>query len=208
MRNILPMEIEHDYLFKIILIGDSGVGKTSLMKRYTDHVFTKSGSSTIGVDFKIKTVTLNSKKIKLQIWDTAGQERFRAIVAHYYRGAHGIFLVFDVTNKDSFEHLKDWMSELEKRDVSKSTEIIILGNKIDNKESIAVNNEEVIEFLNSQGIPKENFFEVSALDDINVEECFMNITKKLVEKNVGSTSKMSSKVPFKITGESKSSSCC
>lgn len=130
------MEAAHDYLFKIILIEDSGVGKTSLMRRYTDNTYSKDGASTIGVDFKIKTVVVNGKRVKLQIWDTAGQERFKAIVAHYYRGANGIMLVFDMLNAETFEHLRDWMAELEKRDVPRTTPIRIIGNKIDSKDKL------------------------------------------------------------------------
>lgn len=202
------METVNDYLFKLIIIGDSGVGKTSLMRRYTDNTFSKDSASTIGVDFKIKTIKINGKVVKLQLWDTAGQERFKAIVAHYYRGANGILLVFDVSNKESFQHLKDWLNEIEKSDAPKTTEIRILGNKIDEKESRIVTKEEVLEFLKEFGLPESNYYEVSALDNLNIEECFCNITKKLIEKNASSTNKPQSKIPFKSKSDKKSSACC
>jgi|EP01047_Picozoa_sp_COSAG01_P042073 Ras-related protein Rab-1A len=103
-----------DHLFKILLIGDSGVGKTCLMFRFSDSKFQESYISTIGVDFKMRTVELGGKKIRLQIWDTAGQERFRTITSSYYRGANGIIVVYDVTEADSFENVKHWLSEIER----------------------------------------------------------------------------------------------
>ena len=100
------MNSEYDYLFKLLLIGDSGVGKSCLLLRFADDTYTESYISTIGVDFKIRTIQLDGKTIKLQIWDTAGQERFRTITSSYYRGAHGIIVVYDTTDSDSFEHVR------------------------------------------------------------------------------------------------------
>lgn len=204
----MPMEKMHDYLFKIILIGDSGVGKTSIMKRYTDEIYTANSASTIGVDFKIKTVMINNKKVKLQIWDTAGQERFKAIVSHYYRGAHGIMLVFDMVNRESFLHLKDWMDELKKRDVPKTTQIRILGNKIDCKENLNVSKVEIDEFLKTHGIPLANFSEVSAQDDVNVEQSFITLTSLLVETHANMKTKVASKLVFKNKEIEKKGWCC
>ena len=100
------MEQPYDYLFKLLLIGDSGVGKSSLLLRFSDDTYETNFNSTIGVDFKIKTVDLDDKVIKLQIWDTAGQERFRTITSSYYRGAHGIIVVYDTTDNETFEHVR------------------------------------------------------------------------------------------------------
>ena len=107
------MNAEYDLLFKILLIGDSGVGKSSLMLRFNDGIFTESFLPTIGVDFRIKTIEQESRKIMLQIWDTAGQERFKNITRNYYRGAHGIIVAFDVTDKESFDNVDKWMEELD-----------------------------------------------------------------------------------------------
>lgn len=100
---------EYDHLFKVLLIGDSGVGKSCLLLRFADDSYTESYISTIGVDFKIRNFTLEGKKIKLQMWDTAGQERFRTIISSYYRGAHGIIIVYDITDLESFNNVKIWL---------------------------------------------------------------------------------------------------
>jgi len=105
---------EHDYFFKILLIGDSGVGKSCLLLRFADDSWTDTHISTIGVDFKIKTLQLDGKVIKLQIWDTAGQERFRTITSSYYRGAQGIILVYDCTDQESFSNVRQWMGEIDR----------------------------------------------------------------------------------------------
>jgi Ras-related protein Rab-1A len=201
------MEKEHDYLFKVILVGDSGVGKTSLMKRYTDDTYIPGGASTIGVDFKFKTLEMDKKKVKLQIWDTAGQERFRAIVAHYYRGANGILLVFDLCNRDSFDHLKDWMDELAKRNVDEKTDIKILGNKSDEKDKIKVTGEDIKKFLSEYKIPESNYYEVSAKTGQLVEDSFRNLTKKMIEVFGKSGMKLNEKTRLKMNDTPKSGCC-
>src|SRR6185437_12149723 len=106
------MSSEYDYLFKLLIIGDSGVGKSCLLLRFADHVYMKEYISTIGVDFKIRTIDLDGKIVKLQIWDTAGQERFRTITSSYYRGAHGILLVYDVSERSTYDHVLMWTEEI------------------------------------------------------------------------------------------------
>ena len=106
------MNPEYDFLFKLLLIGDSGVGKSCLLLRFADDTYTESYISTIGVDFKIRTINLDGKTIKLQIWDTAGQERFRTITSSYYRGAQGINIVYDITDRDFTTNVKQWVAEI------------------------------------------------------------------------------------------------
>ncbi|CAN6580549.1 unnamed protein product [Malus baccata var. baccata] len=124
------MTPEYDYLFKLLLIGDSGVGKSCLLLRFADDSYLDSYISTIGVDFKIRTVEQDGKTIKLQIWDTAGQERFRTITSSYYRGAHGIIVVYDVTDQESFNNVKQWLNEID-RYASENVNKLLVGNKCD-----------------------------------------------------------------------------
>mmetsp|Transcript_9520 Transcript_9520/g.10680 ORF Transcript_9520/g.10680 Transcript_9520/m.10680 type:complete len:135 (-) Transcript_9520:279-683(-) len=121
---------EYEYLFKLRLIGNSGVGKSCILMRYADDMFTENFFNTIGVDFKIKTISLNDQVIKMQIWDTAGQDRFRTLTSSYYRGAHGIMIVYDVTSRESFDQVRQWMQEIEKF-ASKNVNKLLVGNKCD-----------------------------------------------------------------------------
>lgn len=120
-----------DRLYKILIIGDSGVGKTSILNRFSTDTFNESFISTIGVDFKIKKVNVNGNDVKLQVWDTAGQERFRTITSSYYRGAHGIIIVFDVSDKDSFLNVDHWIKEIDSYCINRNIQKILIGNKID-----------------------------------------------------------------------------
>lgn len=202
------MDSECKYLFKTILIGNSGVGKTSLMKRYTDETYNFTQSSTIGVDFKIKSVEVNGEKVKLQIWDTAGQERFRAIISNYYRGAHGIIIVFDMGSRESFENLVDWIGEVRKN-TNNNVEIVVLGNKVDEKDRIVVTEEEVNKFLNDNEIEKESFYMTSAKDDVCVSDSFEYLTNKLVEKYKKIGFGANKKEAFKLSADdAKGTSCC
>jgi Ras-related protein Rab-8A len=125
---------DYDYLIKLLLIGDSGVGKSCLLLRFSDGSFTTSFITTIGIDFKIRTIELDQKRIKLQIWDTAGQERFRTITTAYYRGAMGILLVYDVTDESSFNNIRNWIRNIEQH-ASDNVNKILIGNKADMDES-------------------------------------------------------------------------
>ena len=123
-----------DYIFKVLLIGDAGVGKSSILLRFTDDSFEEQMASTIGVDFRVKTVTLGGKTVKLTIWDTAGQERFRTLTSSYYRGCHGVILVYDVNERESFTHLQQWLEELELYSTTQHFVKLLVGNKIDVKD--------------------------------------------------------------------------
>ncbi|KAM6041633.1 ras-related protein Rab-8A isoform X2 [Calonectris borealis] len=131
----------YDYLFKLLLIGDSGVGKTCALFRFSEDAFNATFISTIGIDFKIRTIELDGKRIKLQIWDTAGQERFRTITTAYYRGAMGIMLVYDITNEKSFENIRNWVRNIEEH-ASPDVEKMILGNKCDANDKRQVSREQ------------------------------------------------------------------
>jgi len=172
------MAQEYDYVFKLVLIGDSGVGKSCLLLRFADDTYTESHISTIGVDFKIRTIQLDGKTIKLQIWDTAGQERFRTITSSYYRGAHGIIVVYDTTDSETFEHVKTWLHEIE-RYASENVNKLLVGNKSDLTTKRQVETEAAKEFADSASIP---FLETSAKNATNVEDAFMTMAGEIKKR--------------------------
>lgn len=173
---------EYDYLFKLLLIGDSGVGKSCLLLRFADDTYTESYISTIGVDFKIRTIEQDGKTVKLQIWDTAGQERFRTITSSYYRGAHGICVVFDVTDQESYNNVKQWLQEID-RYASPDVNKLLVGNKIDMADKKVVDSDLAKAFAESLNIP---FLETSAKNATNVEEAFLAMARQIKER-MGST---------------------
>jgi len=166
---------EHDYFFKILLIGDSGVGKSCLLLRFADDSWTDTHISTIGVDFKIKTLQLDGKVIKLQIWDTAGQERFRTITSSYYRGAQGIILVYDCTDQESFSNVRQWMGEID-RYACENVNKLLVGNKTDLVNEKVVDAATAKAFADSMRIP---FIETSAKASTNVEQCFISMARDI-----------------------------
>ncbi|KAG2389060.1 hypothetical protein C9374_014460 [Naegleria lovaniensis] len=149
---------QYDYLCKLLLIGDSGVGKSCLLLRFSDDTFTTNFITTIGIDFKIRTIELDGKRVKLQIWDTAGQERFRTITTAYYRGAMGIMLTYDVTDEQSFLNIRNWMKNIEEHAADNVNKMLI-GNKCDLIEKRVVEVERGQQLAKSYGIP---FMETSA----------------------------------------------
>ncbi|KAL8188808.1 hypothetical protein R6Q57_029563 [Mikania cordata] len=162
---------EYDYLFKVVLIGDSGVGKSNLLSRFTRNEFCLESKSTIGVEFATRTLQVEGRTIKAQIWDTAGQERYRAITSAYYRGALGALLVYDVTKPTTFENISRWLKEL--RDHADANIVIMLiGNKTDLKHLRAVAVEDAQSFAEREGL---SFIETSALEAVNVEKSFQTI---------------------------------
>jgi len=169
---------DYDYLFKLLLIGDSGVGKSSLLLRFADDTYTESYISTIGVDFKIRTVDIEGKTVKLQIWDTAGQERFRTITSSYYRGAHGIIVVYDVTDEDSFSNVKQWLNEID-RYANENVNKLLVGNKSDLVSKKKVDFETATAFANEIGIP---FLETSAKTSTNVEQAFVTMAQEIKQR--------------------------
>ena len=165
-----------DILYKILLLGDWSVGKTCFLMRYTDNTFTDIHLSTIGIDYKLKNVTLeNGETIKVQIWDTAGQDRYKSITKSYIKGAHGIILIYDVTKRRTFEGIQNWVKQI-KEQVSSRVCVALVANKIDEKEKREVTEQEGIRLGKDIGYP---FYEASAKDGININECFDNLIKQI-----------------------------
>ncbi|KAI9721026.1 MAG: GTPase Ypt2 [Candelaria pacifica] len=174
----------YDFLIKLLLIGDSGVGKSCCLLRFSEDSFTPSFITTIGIDFKIRTIELDGKRVKLQIWDTAGQERFRTITTAYYRGAMGILLVYDVTDERSFNNIRTWFSNVEQH-ATEGVNKILIGNKCDWEEKRAVSTERGQQLADELNIP---FLEVSAKSNINVEKAFYNLAAD-IKKRIMDTQK-------------------
>jgi len=170
---------EFDYLLKLLLIGDAGVGKSSILMRFTDNTFDEQLQSTIGVDFKVKVLNKHGKKIKVAIWDTAGQERFRTLTSSYYRGAHGIILCYDVTRQDTFVNLNHWLMEVHTycADNGKRIVKLLVGNKID-KSGREVSQEDGMHWARSNGML---FIEASAKTKQGIQQVFDELVSKIVE---------------------------
>lgn len=168
----------YDMLFKLLLIGDSGVGKTCMLFSYVDGAYSPTYISTIGIDFKIKTIEIGGKKIKLQIWDTAGQERFHTITMSYYRGAMGIMLVYDITARKSFENISRWLGNIHQH-ASETVEVIIVANKSDMVDRRSVTQEEGLEAAGSNGI---KYIETSAKTGENINTAFEELTMAILKK--------------------------
>eukprot|EP01038_Epipyxis_sp_PR26KG_P010212 gene10212-13740_t len=166
---------EYDYLFKVVLIGDSGVGKSNLLSRFTRNEFNLESKSTIGVEFATKSIQVDAKTIKAQIWDTAGQERYRAITSAYYRGAVGALLVYDISKHVTFENVERWLKEL-KDHAEQNIVIMLVGNKSDLRHKRAVTTEDAMAFAESNNLA---FIETSALDATGVDEAFRQILTEI-----------------------------
>ena len=176
---------QEDYKIKIIVVGDSGVGKTNLINRFASDKFDINSKATIGVEFVYKTLKINKEVIKVEVWDTAGQERYRAITSSYYKGAKGAIIVYDITNEDSFNNVESWMNEVTKKGKT-DMQFLLVGNKKD-----LINDRKVTE---QKGIDKAkelnmNLFEASALEKTNVNEAFNYLVKEIYlnirkEKNI------------------------
>eukprot|EP00124_Ichthyophonus_hoferi_P002778 Ihof_evm5s205 gene=Ihof_evmTU5s205 len=160
----------YDYLFKIVLIGDSGVGKSNLLSRFTRNQFSLETKSTIGVEFATRSIQIEGKTIKAQIWDTAGQERYRAITSAYYRGAVGALLVYDIAKHKTYENVQRWLTEL-RNHADSDIVIMLVGNKSDLKHLRSVPEEDARTYAEQEGL---RFIETSALEATNVEDAFVN----------------------------------
>lgn len=167
---------KYDYLLKLLLVGDSSVGKSSILCRYSDDQFEEKVLSTIGIDFKVKYLKIDNKNIKVGIWDTAGQERFRTLTSAYYRNAHAIILVYDCTVRESFENLGAWLEEIYKYSTNKNAVKMLVANKID-KENHEVTKEEGSNFAFENNML---FCETSAKNNINVTYCFEELIQQIL----------------------------
>ena len=192
---------QKEFIYKILLLGDSSVGKTCFLMRYTDNTFQDIHMSTIGLDYKLKNVQLeNGKMVKIQVWDTAGQDRFRSITKNYYKGAHGIILIYDVTEQKSFDNVKNWMAQI-KEEVSERVSIVLVGNKIDDEDNRKISTEQGESMAKDYEIM---FFECSAKTGQNIDEIFNNLVKKVVE-NFSKSSDSGQKLKNK---KKKGKGCC
>lgn len=174
-------EDEYDYLFKVVLIGDSGVGKSNLLSRFTRNEFNLESKSTIGVEFATRSIQVEGKTVKAQIWDTAGQERYRAITSAYYRGAVGALLVYDITKHLTYESVERWLKELYDH-ADPHIVVMLVGNKTDLESERSVPSEEAQDFAEKNGLL---YLETSALESTNVEAAFNNVLAE-IHKKVGS----------------------
>lgn len=198
----------YDSIMKILLIGDSGVGKSCLLVRFVEDKFSPSFITTIGIDFKIKTVDINGKKVKLQLWDTAGQERFRTITTAYYRGAMGIILVYDVTDERTFTNVNQWFKTVSDH-ANDDAQLLLVGNKSD-MDTRVVSYEQGESLAKELGLP---FVEASAKDDTNVNDIFFTLAKLIQEKidnnKMSDGNAQDSNVNIKSGNDSGSkSNCC
>ena len=204
--------LKEEYKFKVVIVGDSSVGKTNLVKRFINNTFLKDSKATVGVEFMSKTFIVNKKVFKVELWDTAGQERYKAITAAYYKGAKGALIVYDVTNKISYDNVNKWCNELSVKG-SKNISIIMIGNKTDLKDNIVVNSEMSKEKANLLQIP---VMETSALNASNVKEAFyllikemyLNFINKDKNKNNTRSDSIDKGVSLEVKKEEKKEGCC
>eukprot|EP01114_Cavostelium_apophysatum_P009677 TRINITY_DN2290_c0_g1_i4.p1 TRINITY_DN2290_c0_g1~~TRINITY_DN2290_c0_g1_i4.p1 ORF type:complete len:204 (+),score=30.46 TRINITY_DN2290_c0_g1_i4:53-664(+) len=195
---------QHDFFFKILVVGDSGVGKSCLLLRFVDNTYTDAHIATIGVDFKIRTIELDGKVVKLQIWDTAGQERFRTITSSYYRGSQGIMIVYDTTSKKSFDNTRRWLEDIDHYAGENIGLIkVIVGNKCDLTSERQVDDHDAMEFADSYGLL---FCETSAKAGYNVENAFVQLATAIKRRMTSVVN--SAEKTVKVDGtKSKKSDC-
>ena len=213
IEEVVSPEAKEDFKLKIVVVGDSGVGKTNLIKRFISNEFSENFKATIGVEFMSKAYRINKHLFKVEIWDTAGQERYKSITAVYYKGAKGALIVYDTTDKSTFDDIDKWMLEIKDK-TSKDIKLMIIGNKIDLKDEREVKNEEAMKKAESLGIP---LMEASALDSTNVKEAFYDLLKEIykdIKENLNNpenkyqNEKKGIDLNTNINSEKKKSKCC
>lgn len=214
IQNASPEEIE-DYSIKIVIVGDSGVGKSNLLNRFVLNEFSNDCRATIGVELSSKTYKINGKVVKIHLWDTAGQERYKSITGAYYKGAKGAIIVYDITNKDSFDHVDKWIKEV-KDNGGKNMNIVICGNKSDLESSRKVSTEEGIDKGTNNGLL---CLETSALDCTNVEQAFQKLIIEIYNTSIKNDVKKNDDMAFlqsegltieskKVGENKKKENCC
>ncbi|KAL6552157.1 Ras-related protein Rab11D [Orobanche gracilis] len=190
-----------DYVFKVVLIGDSAVGKSQILSRFARNEFSLDSKATIGVEFQTRTIVIQNKSVKAQIWDTAGQERYRAVTSAYYRGAVGAMLVYDITKRQTFDHIPRWLEELRSH-ADKNIVIILIGNKTDLEDQRAVPTEDANEFAQNEGL---FFLETSALEATHVEEAFLTVLTEIFnivsKRNLVAVDAQASGSPASLSGK-------
>ena len=174
---------DYEFIFKVLFLGNSNVGKSSLFLRFIDDIWNDPFVLTIGVEFKFKNLEIDQKKIKMQIWDHQGQERFKTLPAYYYRGVHGIFLVYDVTEKYSFNNLNTWLNEIEKY-ANKNVLKVLIGNKTDLEDKRVISYNQGKEFADMYGL---KYVETSAKKNTNVREAFETLGREIMAANIDKT---------------------
>ena len=194
------MKNDFECVYKVLLLGDSTVGKTCILLKYTDKVFQDIHMMTIGLDYRLKAMKLkNGKDVKLQIWDTAGQDRFRSIRKNFYRGSHGIILIYDVTSLKTFENIKSWVTQIHE-EISDKVVIYLVGNKVDKEEERKVSTAEGKKLADELGLP---FTETSAKTGDNIENLFSDMIEDL-DKEFGNIQKKPKNLSYKAKGRR----CC
>ena len=178
IEEITEGNVKDDFKLKIVVVGDSGVGKTNLIRRFIQDDFQSNSKATVGVEFFSKSFKMNDNVFKIEIWDTAGQERYKSITAAYYKGAKGGLVVYDVTSKTSFDNVDNWVSEIKEK-ASTDMKTMMIGNKIDLKDERAVSTEEALEKAKLLELP---LMEASALDSTNVKQAFYDLLKEMYKE--------------------------
>ena len=195
---------DYDYLFKVLLLGDSDVGKSSLILRYTEETFNSKLVNSIGVDFKMKKKEIDGKVIKVQIWDTAGHERFRSITYSYYRGANAIIIVFDLSDKKSFISITEWLKQIEKH-AKENVFKFLVGNKSDLVEQRKISYDEAKQYADEHELP---YIETSAKEGININELFDSSIKSFLNNSNNFSGEKNIKLNSQNTNSSEKGICC
>ena len=198
------MSDQNSHTYKILTIGESGVGKTCILRRFVDNKFLKNHLATIGIDFKTKNIRVNDVEVKLKIWDTAGQERFRNITNQYYKGADGICLVFDLTDTNSFEKINDWVSQISSNTKEEDISLVLLGNKCDSDQRTVSDHYG----LNKAKELKIKYFETSALNGTNINEAFIYLTQQIMLKRGDNKEQMGGAQLSATNQTKKDKGCC